>query len=92
MVAQNIVAVPYAAPRPGEAAVTGSGVSSRIVAKDGRISVEIAGLAPRSWRSLRNAMGTRYCLSRRSTGEYEVHKQGVLRIKGPRKAEKRVEW
>jgi hypothetical protein len=70
----------------------GSGVSSRTVAKDGRILVEIDALAPLPLRLSRNPMGTRYCLSRRSTGEYEVYKQGVLRIKGPRKAEKRVEW
>ena len=49
MVAQNIVAVPYAAPRPGEAAAMDSDTSSRIVAKDGR-SPEIYGLARRPLR------------------------------------------
>jgi hypothetical protein len=92
MVAQNIVAVPYAAPRPGEAAVMGSGVGSRIVAKGWANFSGDCWACAVYWRPPRNAMGTRYCLSRRSTGEYEVYKQGVLRIKGPRKAEKRVEW
>ena len=91
MVARNIVAVPYAAPRPGEAAVMDSDASSRIVAKGWAITGNLWACAA-ALAIPRNAFGPRYCLSPRSTGEYEVYKQGVLRINGPRKAEKRVEW
>jgi hypothetical protein len=91
MVAQNIVAMPYAAPRPGEADAMDSDAVCESLQKDGRL-LEILWACAAALAIPRNAFGPRYCLSPRSTGEYEVYKQGVLRINGPRKAEKRVEW